>query len=119
MFFSTDINVISRDFGNFPEGVISNRFGYFHSNAHVVSVYMGTNCGIYYATQCQQHDCPGSGRKTRTCPHYLPSVTSDRLLQMIQALLDSGFKYQMIDDTSGCTYFKNGQLLPAQLRGCV
>lgn len=73
---TTSCAEIHADFGIWEESVSYNPFGLFVrdiglKSEHVLSVYMGTNCGIYLAIQCQNKACPGFGHNHMECPNLM------------------------------------------------
>jgi hypothetical protein len=107
MEFSNDICEIAEDYGNFPDSLRLNAHGYFHRRDpdHIISVYLGTNCGMYYAAQCVTPGCPNRGWSDERCIH-LPELTCDSVPgNIVKELLSKGFKYQMVYAGDGsCTY---------------
>ena len=101
---TSNVNIIAKDFGKFPSSVMKNIYGYFHNNAHIVSVYMGTNNNIYYASQCVTKSCPDYGHSGERCA-YISTICERRPGRIIADLLSRGFKYQMVYAIDGtCTY---------------
>ncbi len=106
---TTEINDILNDFGDFDNHY--NPFGIFiHTNKHIISIYLGTNCDSYYAEQCNTTKCIGRGWDSEKCPHINNDYScredsEDDLEDMIEELLSKGFKYMFCE-----SYFdKNGQ----------
>ena|SRR3972149_255017 len=110
MILTTDIDEIMNDFGKFPSNCRYNEHGLFITDdAHIMSVYLGTNCGFYYAIQCENKDCIGYGHKTEKCP-YVEGIElcydDDGLEDAIINILSKGFKYiKIYDKNKECVYF--------------
>ena len=103
---TNNIDKITKDFGKFPSSVMKNIYGYFHSvdNTHIVSVYLGSNNNIYYASQCVTKSCPEYGHNGEKCVH-VSSMCERRPGRIIADLLRRGFRYQMVYAVDGnCTY---------------
>ena len=102
--------IIYHDFGKFPKNAHYNPHGIFYSpfpTHHKISLYLGTNCGLYYALQCEEKKCSGFGHQSRYCPYLqnIPRCYAD-LSEPIENLLKSGFQYQTVfNQDESCAYF--------------
>ncbi len=108
MNLTNNINLIISNFGKFPTNAHYNDFGIFYSPIkHKVCLYMGTNCGIYYAIQCEEINCQGFGHKSKLCPHLINmNLCHNGVRDGICELINNNFKYRMIYNYDGtCSYF--------------
>ena len=107
---TSDLARINSDFGRWPDTpkgkIYFNTYGLFRKGGHIVSLYQGTNAGLYWALQCETDGCPGNGRKVSKCPLEGLPRTAETMEALCLALLSVGFRYQLITSQYGIiTYF--------------
>ena len=103
--FTGDYDTIISDFGHFPQHFMRNPHGLFHKETHMVSLYMGTNNGLYWSCQCLTKGCPYYGHlsifdQCLSLQGVCKTASSDRNM-LIRSLLNNGFEYQTIHNQYG------------------